>query len=238
MGLIARLGAGFGDDLRLGRGDENERREHVENKGSMAAEPRGGSPEQISGRAAERLEKNVGVLCGGEFGLDEIFHDVSVENDEEEGVEGHDDAKETDGERVRRILAHESGGKRDERLKHEEDGIDPDHAVIGLAGEAEDVVMVEPEFADDDEADEPAKELGKLIEQLMAEFGDAAGIVESGDAEIEDEEGDDNGEDAVTEGFDAVEAKVAAGESLEESHVAAKMKASAGLIANLNYLKV
>lgn len=64
-----------------------------------------------------------------------------------------------------------------------------------MAGQPENVVVIQPELANDDEADEPAQELREQIKQLMAEFARAAMIVQGWDFEFERQQGDDNRED-------------------------------------------
>lgn len=68
-------------------------------------------------------------------------------------------------------------------------------------------VVVQPELADDDEADQPAQELGEQTKQLMAHFAHAAMIVQRGDFEVEDKQCDDYREYPVAECLNPVEAQ-------------------------------
>src|SRR5262249_39343089 len=68
--------------------------------------------------------------------------------------------------------------ERRDRVQDERRVVQPDHAVGGMTGECQNVVVVHPELADDDEADQPAEELREQREQLMAEVADAALIGE------------------------------------------------------------
>ena len=85
-----------------------------------------------------------------------------------------------------------------------------------MARMIENVMMIEPELADNDEADQPAQELRQKIEELVRELGDAAMIGERWDLELQNEQRDDDGENAVAERLDAIEAKLAPGETAQQ----------------------
>jgi hypothetical protein len=84
-----------------------------------------------------------------------------------------------------------------------------------MARQAEHVVVVEPELADDDEADEPAQELGQELDQLMPELGGARVFLERRNLELDDEQCDDDREHAVAERLDARTPQLAAFEPIE-----------------------
>jgi hypothetical protein len=87
-----------------------------------------------------------------------------------------------------------------------------------MSREREHVMVIEPELADDDEADQPAQELGGELEQLMGEFADAGMILERRYLELEHEQRHHDGEHAVAESLDAGQAQLALPEAIEQSH--------------------
>jgi hypothetical protein len=53
-----------------------------------------------------------------------------------------------------------------------------------MTGKPENVVVVQPELANNDEADQPAQELREQFEQVMAQLSHAAMIVKRWDFEL------------------------------------------------------
>jgi len=74
------------------------------------------------------------------------------------------------------IFAGERRRERHERLAEREQRVEPHHAVIGVAREAEQMMVVEPELADDDEADQPAHEFRRQLDERMAQLSDAGRV--------------------------------------------------------------
>jgi hypothetical protein len=66
------------------------------------------------------------------------------------------------------------------------------------------VVVIQPELADDDEADQPAEELREELAQVMAELAGAPGVPQRGHLQLEDEQRHDDREHAVAERLDPV----------------------------------
>jgi hypothetical protein len=55
----------------------------------------------------------------------------------------------------------------------------PDHLVSGVPREREQVVMIQPKLADDDETDQPAQEFRQKIGKLMAKLAGAVALVQN-----------------------------------------------------------
>jgi hypothetical protein len=55
-------------------------------------------------------------------------------------------------------------GMKDWNMRKE--GVQPHHAVVGMIGKPENMVVVQPELADDDEADKPAERFDSVEPQL------------------------------------------------------------------------
>jgi hypothetical protein len=98
------------------------------------------------------------------------------------------------------------------------DGVQPHHAVVGVTGEPEDMVMVQPELADDDEADEPTQKFGQQFKQMMGQFAHARMVLERRDFEFENQQCDDDGENAVAERLDSAEPQLPLPETIQEAH--------------------
>ena len=64
-----------------------------------------------------------------------------MEGNEHQRVDGHDHAEEADGQGIGGVLPHQGRGEGDEGLKHQEDGIDPDHRIIGMPGESQNMAV-------------------------------------------------------------------------------------------------
>jgi hypothetical protein len=64
-----------------------------------------------------------------------------------------------------------------------------------VPGQAEDVIVVQAELADDGEADQPAQELGQQLEHLMPEFAHVSMVLQRWDLELEYQQRDDDRED-------------------------------------------
>ena len=137
-----------------------------------------------------------------------------MQRNEEHRVYRHDHAKETHGQPIHWILAHQRGRERDERLTHEKDRIQPDHSVSGVPRECEEMVMIQPEFTNDDEADHPAQKLREKIDKLMTKLVNTAAVVQNWNSQLEHEQRYDNREDAVAECFNSIEPQVALGKAV------------------------
>ena len=107
------------------------------------------------------------------------------------------------------IFAHQRGRKRNEGLAHQKNRVQPHHGVIGVARQPEQVMVIEPELADDDEADKPAQEIGQEVDERVGEFTDAGMILERRHFELEDQQRHHDGKYAVAEGLDAGETQLA-----------------------------
>jgi len=88
------------------------------------------------------------------------------------------------------------GEERQEGEKEEEEEVGVEGALVGLVGAVDEVVVVDPVDADEGEAEEIDCHGGDDLEKA----GEAVG---GGDFEVEDHDGDDDGDDAVGEGFEA-----------------------------------
>lgn len=102
-----------------------------------------------------------------------------------------------------RAIAQKGGCRWNERKEEEEHIVIPNQLAVGALDAVEKLVMMDPENGDDQEADDEAEELrcegregiGKLARTWIG--------AEGWQLHIEDHDGDDDGEDAVTEGFKA-----------------------------------
>lgn len=79
-------------------------------------------------------------------------------------------------------------------------------------------MVVEPEFADNHEGDQPAHEFRHQLDQLPTKFADACYILEMRHFQFEHQQRDDDREHRVAEGFGAGETELAAGEPFEKLH--------------------
>jgi hypothetical protein len=74
------------------------------------------------------------------------------------------------------------------------------------------------QFADDDEADQPAHEFRHQFNELIAEFADAGHLLELRRFELEHQQRDDDREHGVAERLGAGEAKFATRKALQKLH--------------------
>ncbi len=149
-------------------------------------------------------------------GFDEISKNVALQGDEEQRVHRHAHTEQTYRQRIHRILAHQRGRERNERLEHQEERVKANHSVSGMTREGEQMMVVQLKLADDDEADHPVQEFRDKIDKFMAEFADAAAFVERGHFEFENEQRHHDREDAVTKRLDAIERQLAPGKASEQ----------------------
>ena len=84
-----------------------------------------------------------------------------MERNEEQRVHGQHRAEEAHRQRVLRIVSHQRRGKRHEGLEHQKDRVQPHQRIVGVARQAEHVMVVQPELADDE----------KLMNQLAGASG-------------------------------------------------------------------
>ncbi len=115
-----------------------------------------------------------------------------------DGGEGADGSVESDGSGRDAADSDPVGRDGDERQSQEEGEVGPEDAVGDLVEVVDEVVVVDPVDADLDEAEEIDENKGKV----EAEGGEA-GYLFAGDMELEDHDSDDDGDDAVGEGFEA-----------------------------------
>ncbi len=90
----------------------------------------------------------------------------------------------------------------------EQQEVETDQAVVGAPYEAEEAMVVHPHHADVGEAGEEREVRRPESQQLR---GQPAGSDLAGDLDLEDQEGDRDGEDAVAEGFDPRRLRVGVG---------------------------
>lgn len=139
--------------------------------------------------AANGLSQSGGLAMQSEEGPDE---DVVGDGSEEE-----DDSVEGDGPRGEMIVPHPCGGEGNKRKPEEEMKIGPEGGSVDVLNSVEQVMMIAPVNANEYEAEDVAeknwKDRAKRFERAAAwRF------------HLEDHDGDDDGEDAVAEGFEAV----------------------------------
>ncbi len=114
-----------------------------------------------------------------------------------DGGEEQDDSVERDGPGGEMIVAHPCGGERNEREPEEKMEVGPKRRAIDAFGGVKQVMMIVPVDGDEDEAENVAEE----------DRSDGAKRGQRGALRwlhLEDHDSDDDGEDAVAEGFEAV----------------------------------
>src|SRR5262249_48137458 len=131
---------------------------------------------------------------------------------------GEHRAEETHRKRVGGILAHHGGRERNEGLAPQKERVQPRKPVVGTMRQTEHVVVIEPEFADNDETDQPAQELGRELNELMSKFADAGVVLERGQLQLEHQQGHHDREDAVAEKLHPLEVQMSALETSEWMH--------------------
>jgi hypothetical protein len=109
------------------------------------------------------------------------------------------DSKGADGQRIAGVLAHHRRWKRDRGLAHQKHGVQPHHGVVGMASKSQNMVVVEPKFADDDEADQPAQEFWQQFKQLVGQLAHARMVLERRHLKLEHQECHDNHKHPVAE---------------------------------------
>ena len=77
--------------------------------------------------------------------------------------------------------------------------------LVSMPRKGENVVVVQPKLADDDEADKPAQKLGKQLKQRRSKFVGAPVVVQSGNLKFEHEQRNDNRKDAIAESLNSCE---------------------------------
>lgn len=75
-----------------------------------------------------------------------------MQRQEQERVDREHATKKAHRKRVVMIFAHQRGWKRNEGLAHQKNRFQPQEGVIGVARQPEQVMVIEPELADNDEA--------------------------------------------------------------------------------------
>src|SRR5258708_6648087 len=146
--------------------------------------------------------KIVFALDGGVFGFQ--FARVAQaaadgEAQEKEAEAGQDHRGDVDGDRegVHLLFEDVGGEEGEEREAEEETEVGVEDALVGLFGAVDEVVMVDPI--------DPYKGEGDEIEAEGGENGaKAREAVLLRDFELEHHDGDDDGDDSVVEGFEAI----------------------------------
>jgi hypothetical protein len=87
-----------------------------------------------------------------------------------------------------------------------------------VARQPEQVMVIEPELADNDEADKSAQKFGQEVDERVSEFADAGMILERRHFELEDQQRHHDGKYAVAEGLDASETQLTLSEPIEQVH--------------------
>nr|WP_170220553.1 hypothetical protein [Xylanimonas allomyrinae] len=104
-------------------------------------------------------------------------------------------AEEHDGGARRRELAQQAGGERHEGDGEQECEHEPHQGVVGAFEELALGAVAEPEGAEGHEGERVRAELGQAFAELRPQLGGGP----LGDADLEHDDGHDDGEDAVGE---------------------------------------
>ena len=133
---------------------------------------------------------------GGEEGVGALLFDDGALQDVV-GDRGHEKDEAVDGGRDRSnmIFVHPSGGEREEGKPEEEMEVRPEDAAGDMFGGVEEVMVIVPVNGDVDEAEDVTQKDGEERLQL----GEAGAVR---DFQFQHHDGDDDGDDAVAEGFE------------------------------------
>ena len=200
-----KRGIGRRDGGRLGGeaffdaavGDEpDDGDDGVANRGErrMKEGERDGHDVNGDGDFAFRVAANGGGECGG-FSVKS--DERTRENEIGDGGEEEDDSVESHGAGAEIVVAHPGGGERHKRKPEEKMEIGPERRAIDAIDSVKEVMVVVPVDGEHDEAENVAGKNGD----------DGAESVESGAVRgfhLQNHDGDDDGENAVAEGFETV----------------------------------
>src|SRR6266480_5782015 len=156
--------------------------------------------------------------CIHQLWFEQVSYDVALQRDKEQRIHRHNGSEKAYGERICRKFSHQRGRKRNERLPHQKDRVKPDHSVSRVTRKREKMVMVQPEFANNDEADKPTQKFRNKIDKSMVEFADASAIVQNRYLQFKNQQGHDNREDTVAERLCPVQPQFALPKALEKPH--------------------
>jgi hypothetical protein len=135
------------------------------------------------------------VLALETAGPAEMVADGEAKDEKAGAGEHHGDDIDADGEGIHLVVEDVGGEERQKGKAEEKDQIGVEDTLGGLVGAVNQVVMIDPVDAGEDEGEQVDGEGGK--------DGDQASKTEVvGDLEIEHHDGDDDGDDAVGEGFE------------------------------------
>jgi hypothetical protein len=148
------------------------------------------------------------VLDGGVLGLKlvgfaEAAGDGHAQKKEAEAGDDHGRGVECDREGVHFLFEDVGGEERQEREAEEEEEIGVENEFVGFFGAVDEVVVIDPVDADEgkgDGIDGQGGDYGEDTGEIDLEAGGAFGVR---DLELEHHDGDDDGDDAVGEGFEA-----------------------------------
>ncbi len=154
-----------------------------------------GDSDEVDGKAGEVLS-----LLGGTFFLEpaliaKMAVDGTAQQKEAGGGDQEGDGVEDDGEGIEVFLKHPGGEEGEEREAEEEREVGVEDARVSLFDAADEMVVVDPVDGGEGEGEEIDKEGGK-------DGAQASEAVSVGDFELEHHDGDDDGDDAVGEGFE------------------------------------
>ena len=179
--------AGVGGEPEEGDGDE-------EGVGDPGVDEGEGDGEEVE----RRREFAFPVVAdgGGEEGVGALlFDDGGLQNVVGDGGHEEDEAVDGGGYRPEMVFADPGGGEREKREPEEQMEVRPEDAAADAFGGLEEVVMVVPVDADVDETEDVAEKDG----QERFQGGEVGGVR---DFQFQHHDGDDDGEDAVAEGFE------------------------------------
>ena len=197
------FGAARGDEV--GRKGEKAGETGVEGEAGGYADPSESEANQIEDGAEIILARN--ALCGGKIrvGGEQMMtarHGITPEQIEDDGDEDIGGIEKHGGgalTRLAEIGGENSGGKWDGSDAEEEEEIENQEHVVGALDVIVEAVVIDPHDADECETDQEGKVKGPIGQELARKR--AAGRRRNLD--VEDQQRDGDGEDAVGEGFDA-----------------------------------
>src|ERR1017187_3766145 len=175
-------------------GEPEEGDEDKEGVGDPGGDEGEGDGEEV----AEGGEFTFPVVAdgGGEEGVGALLlDDGALQNVVGDGGHEEDEAVDGGGYRSEMVFADPRGGEREKREPEKQVEVRPEDAAADAFGGLEEVVMVVPINADVDEAQDVAEEDG----QERFQGGEVGGVR---DFQFQHHDGDDDGEDAVAEGFE------------------------------------
>src|ERR1700730_13540851 len=179
------------------REEIGERNEHKDEKRDANIEKRERHRGQVEEQRVEILELDAAMVVDHVRVVTMVLNNRRAQQGEGQRAQRQYNSVESYGGGITRMVAHESGHEGDERHPEQERVVRPEQASIGAASGVQHVMMIHPHDGDDEKAQEIAEKLRENAAQR-----DERSVARN--PELQHHDGDDDGDDAVTESFEAV----------------------------------